>query len=441
MSSSRASAACTPRVLVQLVAMLCLKCVLASSPAAVASVNIELGGQVTVSAGGVLRVGGSDAVSTVSLPSPSPPSWPPPSPPPPPLILSLGSLHSCAYLTDHTLKCWGYNYYGQVGDGTNTQRNRPTTIEIGGPVAGLALGVWHSCAALVNGELKCWGRNSDGELGDGTTTNRNMPITIDVGGAVEHVALGADYTCASLAGGALKCWGKNNKGQLGDGTTTARSIPTAVDVGGAVERLALGSHAGYSHTCASLVGGSLRCWGSGAYGELGDGTGSDRYTPTTIDIGDAAVERLALGYSTTCVSIVGGALKCWGKNDYGQLGDGTTTNSHTPTTIDVDGAVEHLALGADFTCAALATGALKCWGRNHVGQLGDGTTSDRRTPGTAIEVGGAIDLVALAQRAHGGSACAHIAGGVLKCWGKNGYGQLGDGTTTDRSRPTTIDGA
>ncbi|KOO32282.1 regulator of chromosome condensation rcc1, partial [Chrysochromulina tobinii] len=276
--------------------------------------------------------------------------------------------------------------------------------------------------------LKCWGHNYYGSLGDNTTTGRLAPTTIDVGGAVGLLALGRAHTCAYVTASALlKCWGSNENGygsgygQLGDGTTTNRNTPTTIDVGGAVGLLALGDY----HTCAYVTAdaGTLKCWGLNIYGQLGDGTNTNRNTPTTINVG-GAVGLLALGYATTCAYLTASELlKCWGSNSDGQLGNGNTFTSYNPITINVGGAVGLLALGSSHTCAYVTASALlKCWGSNYQGQLGDNTTTSRATP-TTIDVGGAVGLLALE-----GSTCAYVTdgAGTLKCWGNNGDGQLGD---------------
>ena len=157
------------------------------------------------------------------------------------------------------------------------------------------------------------------------------------------LALGGFHTCTYVATGTLlRCWGRNHYGQLGDNTTITRASPTTIDVGGAVGLLALGGF----HTCAYVSASALlKCWGRNSDRQLGDGTTADRYTPTTIDVG-GAVGLLALGGYHTCAYVTAGsgALKCWGNNGDGQVGDGTTDNRYTPTTINVGGAVGLLAL-------------------------------------------------------------------------------------------------
>ena len=207
-------------------------------------------------------------------------------------LLALGYYHTCAYMTASTLlKCWGWNVYGQLGDGSTSNRATPTTINVGGTVGLLAIGSSHPCAYVTSSALlKCWGYNANGQLGDGTTTRRYAPTTtINVGGAVGPLALGYYQTCAYVTASALlKCWGYNVYGQLGDGTTITRATPTTtINVGGAVGQLALG----YSHTCAYVTNGALlKCWGANGNGQLGDGTTTERATPTTInEIGRAHV--------------------------------------------------------------------------------------------------------------------------------------------------------
>jgi alpha-tubulin suppressor-like RCC1 family protein len=251
------------------------------------------------------------------------------------------------------------------------------------------------------------------------------------------LALGGFHTCAYVATGTLlRCWGRNDYGQLGDNTTITRTSPTTIDVGGAVGLLALGGF----HTCAYVTASALlKCWGRNSDRQLGDGTTANRYTPTTIDVG-GAVGLLALGGYHTCAYLAAsnGALKCWGHNGFGQLGDGTEGNYRaTPITINVGGAVGLLALGGWHTCAYVTASALlKCWGNNGRGQVGDGTTIHRTTP-TTIAVGGAVGLLALGKF---DLTCAYVTAGsgALKCWGNNGDGQVGDGTTINRYTPTTI---
>jgi alpha-tubulin suppressor-like RCC1 family protein len=348
--------------------------------------------------------------------------------------------HTCAVTTAGGVKCWGYNIAGQLGDGSTTQRW--TAVDVSGMTTGVSAitgGFWHSCALRVNGSVACWGSNSAGQLGDGTTTNRQTPVAVSgLSGGVAAVSASHNHTCAVLGSGGLKCWGDNPFGQLGDGTTADRVTP--VDVSGLSGDPAVVAP-GATHTCALLADGGVRCWGHNNVGQAGDGSTGDRATPVGV-VGlaggivftPATARSTALGVGHTCVVTTAGGVECWGRNTYGELGDGTTTNRSAPVPVPgLTSGVAAVVLGANFTCALTAGGGVKCWGYNASGQLGNGTTTNSPTPVDVNTVTTAISVTAGA-----GHACAITTPGPsVRCWGDNGYGQLGDGTTTDRTTPVT----
>ena len=256
------------------------------------------------------------------------------------------------------------------------------------------------------------------------------------------ITTGTYHTCA-LNGGQVYCWGWNNGGQLGNGTYTQRTTPTLVAGG------AMGSNsgvtaidAGWGHTCA-LKGGKVYCWGWNSNGRLGDGTTTDRTTPVLVADGamvNSGVTAIAGGLHTCAIK--SGALYCWGGNWVGQLGDGTTTDRTTPTLV-ADGEMGNSGVTAvaasDYHTCALKGGQVYCWGSNGVGKLGDGTTTQRTTP------------TLVANGAMGNSGVTAVAAGwehtlglkdttCLFAWGWNGRGQLGDGTTTHRTTPVQVSG-
>jgi alpha-tubulin suppressor-like RCC1 family protein len=264
-------------------------------------------------------------------------------------------------------------------------------------VAAIAAGNWHTCALTATGGVKCWGYNEYGQLGDGSTTDRTTPV--DVSGltsGVAAIAAGNWHTCALTATGGVKCWGLNGSGQLGDGGggvpcnegySACRLTPTPVSgLGSGVTALAAGAW----HTCALTTAGGVLCWGSNWYGQLGDGTTEDRLTPTPVSGLTSGVAALAAGAGHTCARTTAGALLCWGWNGRGQLGDGGggvpcnegySACRLTPTPVSGLGSgVTALAAGNSHTCALTEVGGVKCWGLNWLGQLGDGTTEDRLTP-------------------------------------------------------------
>jgi alpha-tubulin suppressor-like RCC1 family protein len=350
--------------------------------------------------------------------------------------VAAGEYHTCALTSGGGVKCWGYNLYGQLGDGTTT--DRPTPVSVSGltsNVTTIATSYSHTCALTSGGGVKCWGANSHGQLGDGTTTDRLRPVDVSgPTGGVTAIAAGGAHTCALTSAGGVKCWGANFDGQLGDGTTTDR--PTPVNVSGLTNGVTAIA-AGGAHTCALTNAGGVKCWGYNYFGQLGDGTTTDRPTPVSVSWLTSGVTAIATEASHTCALTSAGGVKCWGYNYYGQLGDGTTTSRSTPGDVSgLTGGVTAIAAGGDHTCALISTGRVKCWGSNGVGQLGDGTTTDRLTP---VDVSGLTSGVT-AIAAGESHTCALTNAGGVKCWGYNGSGQLGDGTPTNRLTPIGVSG-
>jgi len=256
----------------------------------------------------------------------------------------------------------GSNAAGQLGDGTTTRRSTPTAVVgLASGVATVETGDGHTCAVTTGGGVKCWGYNAYGQLGDGTATSRLTPVNVTgLTSGVVMVAPGGVHTCALTSAGGVKCWGFNFSGQLGDGTTTTRY--TAVDVVGLTSGV-VAVATGPNHSCAATAAGTVRCWGSNSYGQLGDGTTTTRQTPVEV-VGLTNATSLATGMWHTCALTSAGGVKCWGRNVYGQLGDGTTTTYYTP--VDVVGltaGITSVAAGWYHTCAVTAVGGVKCWGR------------------------------------------------------------------------------
>lgn len=237
------------------------------------------------------------------------------------VAISTGMWHRCALSSSGGVQCWGLNGYGQLGDGTTTDRNAPVdVIGMATEVAAIAAGSTHTCALMNSGNVRCWGENTSGQLGDGSNVHRPTPVEVGglAGGAIA-VATGSYHTCALMNTGGLKCWGYNTKGQLGDGTTISRSLP--VDVSGLISGTSAVA-AGYLHSCA-VVGSGVLCWGDNTDGQLGDGTTTRRTNPVhAVDLASGWT-GVALGNWHTCALSASGAVKCWGNNRAGQLGNGT----------------------------------------------------------------------------------------------------------------------
>ena len=294
--------------------------------------------------------------------------------------IAVGIYHSCALTATGGVKCWGLNDFGGLGDGTTMDRLTPVFVKgLESGVVALAAGDYHTCALTAVGGVKCWGYNGVGGLGDGTTTDRLTPVFVNgLRSGVVAIAAGNHHTCALTKVGGAKCWGANAGGQLGDGTTTDRLTPVFVNgLNSGVAAITTGKT---YHTCALTKAGGAKCWGANDDGQLGDGTTTQRLTPVFVNGLNSGVAAIAVGGHHTCALIAGGA-KCWGRNWKGQLGDGTTTDRLTPVNVKRPrGGVAALSAGGQYTCALNAAGGASCWGENTDGQLGDGTTTQRHTP-------------------------------------------------------------
>lgn len=345
--------------------------------------------------------------------------------------LAAGSIHVCALIGDGTVRCWGSNTSGQLGDGTQLERNAPEPVPGLTGVVRIAAGDDHSCAVLASGQARCWGENFAGQLGDGTTSRRTSPVAVTGLVGVARIAAGDSYTCATLHSGQARCWGDNAEGRLGDGGTTDRPSPVAVlGISSAIDVAASAGGA----SCAVLADGGGRCWGSSERGQLGDGSIVDRSSPVPVT-GLAGSVSVSGGGQGFCAVLADGGLQCWGANDSGQIGDGTTTDRPTPrSVVGTFGAVQVVA-GGTHSCALLADGGARCWGNNSGGQLGDGSTAPSNAPVVVSGLTGAVQLAAGSTH-----TCALVLDTSVRCWGANSFGQLGDSTTSPRSVPVQVSG-
>jgi hypothetical protein len=245
-----------------------------------------------------------------------------------------GGFHTCAILSDHTVQCWGRNQDGQMGNGDSTTDVALPAPVIGlGPVADLAGGGYHNCALMPDTTVRCWGRNGRGQVGDGTV---NTPIVSPhpVSGlnSVVTLSLGGYHSCALRQDATVQCWGQSEYGQIGAPGLAFSSTPVTV----LANAVSVGT--GFRHSCALLADGTARCWGHNTFGQLGDGTTTDSSTPVQVQ---GITNALAIhgGEGHTCALMPDKSVLCWGENDYGELGIGTTTNSLTPVKMHTTGLV------------------------------------------------------------------------------------------------------
>lgn len=393
--------------------------------------------------------------------------------------IGLGHYHTCGILIDTTLRCWGDNWNGILGDNqiTNLTRVTPKTINIlpltdkeeeeGHSLMGqnyptqLAVGPHKTCIVMSDSSLICTEYDHDEHKYKLMSKFMHEEVRyVDVGGLIEEEELvfGAyiedlSHSCIITVGNVLKCWGYNAYGQVGNGRISQENQyrPVAIDLlgGGHSEminqtstsssscyKVALGSY----HTCAiTLDDHLLKCWGFNKHGQIGDGTFAPRHKPTSIDIGlfEHATD-IALGQYHSCAitNATVNNLKCWGYNRFGQVGDGTTIRKNIPTTLTSVGITIQVALGYHHTCAIMGDDVLnmdkylslvlKCWGSNRSGQLGDGTKINRHDPVMIFMNKSNHHAVLINLGAY--HSCAILDDDSLWCWGGNDFGQLGDGT-------------
>lgn len=336
---------------------------------------------------------------------------------------------SCGLTSEGAAYCWGWNQFGQLGDGTTTDRVTPVPVAGGLTFRSLLAAGAHTCGVTTDGAAYCWGRNTDGELGDGTTTGRPSPGVVAGGLGFESLVGGYYHTCGLTASGTAHCWGRNINGQLGDGTQTPRLTPVPVIGGVTFQSLAGGGH----HTCGLTAAGAAHCWGYALYGQLGsDIIGASIPEPVAVR-GGLSFVQLTAGDSHTCGLTIDSRAYCWGYNAEGSVGDGSTVDRLSPAAVEGGLTFDTLSAGAGHTCGITDEGRVHCWGYNSHGQLGDGTTTSRPTP-TAVAGGFRFESVV--------GGFFHTIGittdGVTYSWGSNEKGELGDGTTTDQSTPITV---
>lgn len=378
--------------------------------------------------------------------------------------LSAGGSHTCALTAAGGVKCWGSNISGALGDGTLTERLVPVdVIGLRSGVTAISAGGGHTCALTATGGVKCWGHNAYGQLGNGgggescsgSICHRSPVEVSGLESGVVAISAGSWHTCALTADGVVKCWGGNRIGQLGDGggglpcevDTVCRFTPVdVVNLGSGV----IAVNTMVDHTCAITAAGAVKCWGDNFAGQLGDGaSGEEQYRPIPVQVTglNSGVIALNVGLWHTCALTAAGGVKCWGGNRDGELGDGTQTDRLTPVdVIGLNGEVTALSAGYGHSCALTANHNVLCWGSNRYGQLGDGSYgygNQSSIPVAVADLGGTGTAITTGAM----HTCALTAGGGPKCWGTNFYGELGNGggglecgtLFSARCHPTPVD--
>ncbi len=328
---------------------------------------------------------------------------------------------------------FGENAYGQLGNGTTTTRRSGAPVNGLNGVVDLHGGREHVVALKSDGTVWTWGSNVEGQLGLGTTGNVSTPTRVtSLGNDNVAVETGHNHIVVLKADGTVWASGLNSDGQLGDGTTSLRRAPVRVQ--GITD--ATGIAAGRNMSYAIRANGQLMAWGRNDEGQLGDGTTTRRLTPVRVgaSIGFGTVTMVTGGRDHGVAVLTDGSVWAWGSNNYGQIGDGTVTDRTTPVRVVASG-ITDAAAGAHHSYALRANGTVASWGRNYRAELGDGTTTARRTPVSVLGVSNAVTLGSGRDMGN-----VTLADGRVQAWGHNLYGQLGDGTTTNRTSAIVVPG-
>ena len=293
----------------------------------------------------------------------------------------------CAVLAGGTAKCWGYNSHGQLGNGGVGYGDLyPFTVRRISSATAIAAGGEYTCALLAGGSVQCWGLNYYGQLGNGSNRNSFGPVSVTGISTASAVATENEHSCALLHSGAVQCWGSNFNGELGNGSTTSSNTPvTVIGINNATAVAA-----GGASVCALLVSGAVKCWGGNSLGQLGNGSNLDSSIPVSVT-GISTAVAITAGTNHYCAVLGNGGTRCWGSNGSGELGNGTTTDSNIAVRVhEFNSPSRLMAAGVVHTCALLIDGMMRCWGNGDVGQLGDGRQDRSSLPVNVVGTPGVV---------------------------------------------------
>ena len=372
-----------------------------------------------------------------------------------------GGHHACAVTSATGVYCWGRGLEGQLGTGKTKGSTLPVPVKgLQSGVISLALGEFHSCALISDGTVRCWGKNDVGQLGDGTTDGRLLPVKVQLSAGVKVPQLreltltaGQEHTCALTSSQGVSCWGGNTKGALGGGPSSPSPTPTTVGslpLASSLVELVSGAH----HNCVRTNSKAVGCWGDNAEAQLGNGNFFNTSMPSQVTSSDSSFSPIGLfsGHSahhtySASLALSGLSFHGWGDDDAGQIGTGSFTSFRaTPALLGVlgNGAANGISAGAEHGCGITAGGALECWGGNTKGQLGYAPfSSGMPAPGSAAATQPVTGLSSgvVSVSASAAFTCAVTDGGQrVRCWGTGPEGELGNGFTVPQGEPVVVQG-
>jgi len=352
------------------------------------------------------------------------------------VAISTGSDHMCALTKAGAVQCIGANASGQLGNGLTADSHIPVTVKgLDKGVAAIAAGRDFSCALTTAGAVLCWGNNEIGQLGNNSRASSPSPVPVSgLDSGVVAISLGpaSSHACALTTAGAVKCWGVNNEGELGNDSTVSSSVPvTANGLSSGAAAISVGEE----HTCAVTRAGAVLCWGLNYRGELGIGSTTDSHVPAPVVGLSSGAVAVAAGDFHTCALTTAGAALCWGEGTLGELGNGQSGNSYIPVLVaGLNTTLTSITAGRFHTCALSPAGAVLCWGDGGSGELGNGLFTISSTPEPVFGLSGMATAVSVSET----NSCILTVEGGVQCRGRNDYGQLGNGV--DGTAFVAIDG-
>ena len=362
-------------------------------------------------------------------------------------VIGTGAVHTCGILENGSAMCWGRDANGQLGDGGEAATNiRPSTY-IDAPndvtISQIFAGPFRTCVIFSNDATQCWGFNENGQSGDESTNTYKSPtnsVNFPDGRVAKSIGMGHKHTCAILDNDQLACWGADLHGALGNGESNSEDQYLPVIIQTPADRTPIKVEGGVSHTCILMDDGGVMCWGRDNAGQLGNGDSSPTtYAPESDVIlpeGRVATD-FSLGNEHSCAILDNDSVVCWGMNNYGQLGDNSTTNAKSPTFVHMPNGSKatKISSGSAHTCATIDNGSLYCWGHNKNSRLGIGTSGGvHKIPMFVSANQSIVEISASAEH-----TCVLSENGSISCWGRNNYGQLGLGHTSERNTPNQLD--
>jgi len=347
--------------------------------------------------------------------------------------ISAGEMFTCAVMTSGGVKCWGHNKLRELGNESRIDSLVPISVSgFSGSVTTIVAGFDHACALIVDGTLQCWGQNPTG-YGYFYDHSGHPVVLKNIHEPVQSIVIGFSHTCVLTGSGGVKCWGWNDFGQLGNGSNELKEMPVDV-VGLSSGVIAISGR--YNSTCALLEGGAVKCWGENTAGLLGDGTVIHRNSPVNVVGLTSGITNISVGWYHACGLTEEGGAKCWGTNYFGQLGNGDTSDSKIPVDV-IEPANDFIDIkaGDSITCALTEKGGVKCWGTGRYTFLERTFTAPFHSQ--PVDITGLSSGIADLEFGHG-HTCVLSTAGTVRCWGMNAFGELGDGTTVNRFAPGIV---